>query len=51
MTEFADVLPQLKGKDVYMYLSKENPDWVGLDVENMIGCLICGLCSIGKLIY
>ena len=33
MTEFADVLPHLKGKDIYMYLSKENPDWVGLDVE------------------
>jgi hypothetical protein len=27
MTEFAEVLPQLKGKDLYLYLSKECPDW------------------------
>jgi hypothetical protein len=33
MTEFAEVLPQLKGKDIYMYLSKDNPDWVDLDVD------------------
>jgi hypothetical protein len=28
MTEFADILPQLKGKDIYFYLTKENPDWL-----------------------
>lgn len=27
MTDFADILPKLKGKDIYFYLNKENPDW------------------------
>ena len=28
MVDFSSILPQIKGNDVYMYLSKENPDWL-----------------------
>ena len=27
MSDFSSILPQVKGNDVYMYLSKDNPDW------------------------
>lgn len=27
MSDFADILPRLKGKDVYFYMTKESPDW------------------------
>lgn len=30
MSDFSEILPNLKGKDVYLYLSKENPDWKNL---------------------
>lgn len=29
MTSFVDILPSLKGKDVYFHLNKNNPDWLG----------------------
>ena len=27
MSGFSEILPRIKGEDVYLYLSKENPDW------------------------
>lgn len=29
MPSFVDILPSLHGKDIYLHLTKENPDWTG----------------------
>jgi hypothetical protein len=29
--DFAEILPKLKGEDLYLYLTRSNPDWTGPD--------------------
>jgi hypothetical protein len=35
MSDISDILPQIKGKDLYLYLNKETPDWSnsGLNID------------------
>lgn len=33
MSGFSEILPRIKGEDVYLHLSKENPDWQNQDQE------------------
>lgn len=39
MSSISDVLPQIKGKDFYFYLNKENPDWSKRDSN--VDLIIC----------
>lgn len=38
MTDFSSILPTLKGQDIYLYLSKESPDW--MDSNKSVGLSI-----------